>query len=227
MTEEQINICKDILERFIYNIRINEISQIIFTYYNKDYNILDIDVKDESHYNFEEVNQQIKAHILSQRNSFWRLNENKIKIVENLAINHPKEFETFKTFIERAWICDPAKQRERINKEENDKKREVSKQLKIILKDKYELYEEVIRLILEDTKIYPYKSDKIKVLLELELDVETIFFILQINDKWSSPRGYINKYLEERKLGILKKSIVIYELNSTIKHIIGQLKDKQ
>ena len=47
----------------------------------------------------------------------------------------------------------------------------------ISLEIQQEKYSKVVNLILNDTTDYPYKSDKIKVLLELELDVDTSLFL--------------------------------------------------
>ena len=115
--------------------------------------------------------------------------------------------------------------KEQEKKEQEAKEKDEAK-LRDILKNNYDLYKEVVTLILNDNSEYPYKSDKIKVLLELELDVETIFLLLQTKEKWTSPRGYINKYYEERKEGIKARKIAVYELGSTIKHITSQLKSK-
>ena len=150
-----------------------------------------------------------------------------MKIVESFCINNSEEFDKlFKEYIENLWTCSLKEQTKEFEREEKEAKERDDAKLKAILKDKYDLYKEVVTLILNDTQEYPYKSDKIKVLLELELDVDTITMILQTREKWISPRGYVNKYFEERKEGIKQRKIVVYELNSTIKHIMAQLKGK-
>lgn len=232
MTEEQISVCKEILKNFIYKIRISNIKQLVFHYYNdsemgkfKTYPVGTPEYYKS--FNYERTKGQIKKKILSARNNYWSLDESKLKIVENFCINSPKEFDKlFKEYIENLWTCSLKEQTKEFEKKEREIKEKENAQLKDILKDKFDLYKEVVTLILNDTSEYPYKSDKIKVLLEIELDVETIFMLLQTREKWISPRGYINKYAEERKEGIKQRKIVVYELNSTIQHIINQLKNR-
>lgn len=231
MTEEQISICKEILKKFIYKIRIGNIGQLVFHYYTES----EIDELETypvgtpeyyKSFDYERTKKQIKNKILSTKNNYWNLDESKLKIVESFCINAPKKFdELFKDYIENLWTCSLEEQIKEFEGKKREAKEKDDAKLKAILKDKYDIYKEVVTLILNDTQEYPYKSDKIKVLLELELDVDTIMMILQIREKWSSPRGYINKYFEARKEGIKQRKIVVYELNSTIKHIMTQLRN--
>lgn len=232
MTKEQEETCKDVLKRFVYKVRKSEVCQLIFHYYT------DSDFNDKmktypvntpgyfASFNAERTIYQIKKKILSVRNNYWNLEEGKIKLVESLCVNHPKEFENLKDYINSLWESNLAQQDKEFEKEEKELKEKDNAKLKSILKEKYNLLQEVVNLILSDTSEYPYKSDKIKVLLELELDVDTIFLILQTREKLISPRGYIDKYYKERQEGIKQRKIVQYELNSSIKHITNQLKGK-
>lgn len=230
MTEEQIDICKEILTKFIYKIKISDIGQLVFHYYTdsemdefKTYLVGTPEYYKS--FNYERTKRQIKKKILSVRNNYWSLDESKLKIVENFCINNSKEFDKlFKEYIENLWTCSLKEQTKEFERKKREEKEKDDAKLKAILKNKYDLYKEVVTLILNDTQEYPYKSDKIKILLELELDVDTITMILQTREKWSSPRGYVNKYFEERKEGIKQRKIVVYELNSTIKHIVTQLR---
>lgn len=232
MTKEQISICKEILKKFIYKIRINNISQLIFHYYTDsgmdEFKTYPVGTSEYyKSFNYERTKRQIKKKILSTRNNYWNLDESKLKIIESFCINNSKEFDKlFKEYIENLWTCSLKEQTKEFEKEEREAKEKDDAKLKAILKEKFDLYKEVVTLILNDTSEYPYKSDKIKILLELELDVDTIYLILAIKAKWMSPKGYINKYFEERKEGIKQRKIVVYELNSTIKHIISQLRSK-
>lgn len=232
MTKEQEEVCKDILKRFVYVIRKSDICQLIFHYYNDS----DINNKIETYpvntleyfasFNTERTKQQIKKKILSTRNNYWNFEETKIKIIEDICINHPKEFDSFSNYIDTLWKMDLSEQEREFEQKEKELKEKENNKLQSILKDKYALLNEVVTLILEDTSEYPYKSDKIKVLLELELDVDTIFLLLQMKEKWTSPRGYVDKYYKERQEGIKQKKVIEYELNSSIKHITNQLKFK-
>lgn len=233
LSDEQISICKEVLKKFIYKIKISGVCQLIFHYYNDSYDtdgFKTYKVDSPEYYqsfNFERTKRQIKKKILTKNNNYWRLEESKIKLLEDFCINNSKEFDNlFKNFIEYLWKMSLDKQKKEFEKELNEIKEKENSVLKTILKEKYDSLQEVIVLILEDTLEYPYKSDKIKILLELELDVETIYLILQTKEKWASPRGYINKYFEERKEGIKQKKIVVYELESTIKHLFSQLRNK-
>lgn len=230
MTEEQISICKEILKKFIYKIRIGDVGQLVFHYYTDsemdEFKTYPVGTPEYyKSFNYERTKRQIKKKILSTRNNYWNLDSSKLKIVESFCINNSKEFDKlFKEYIKNLWTCSLKEQTKEFEKEEREAKEKDNAQLRAILKDKFELYKEVVTLILNDTSEYPYKSDKIKVLLELELDVDTIYLILCTKEKWISPKGYINKYAEERKEGIKQRKIVVYELNSTIKHIMTQLR---
>ena len=235
MTEEQISICKEILKKFIYRVRYSlenggGVSELVFHYYTDsemdEFKTYPVNTPEfYASFNFERTKRQIRKKILTNKNDYWNLDESKAKILENFCINTPKEFDNlFKDYINYLWKCDLKKQEEEFRKQEQAEKEKDEAKLKAILKDKYDLYKEVVTLILNDTQEYPYKSDKIKVLLELELDVDTITMILQTREKWISPRGYVNKYFEERKEGIKQRKIVVYELNSTIKYIMTQLR---
>lgn len=235
MTEEQIKDCKETLKKFIYRVRYSlenggGISELVFHYYTDSemdkFKTYPVNTPEfYASFNFERTKRQIKKKILSNRNEYWNLSESQAKFLENFCINHSKEFDDlFKNYINYLWKCNLKAQEEEFLKQEQEIKEKENAQLKAILKDKFELYNEVVTLILNDTSEYPYKSDKIKVLLELELDVDTIYLILCTKEKWISPKGYINKYAEERKEGIKQRKIVVYELNSTIKHIMTQLR---
>lgn len=235
MTEEQISIYKEILKKFIYRVRHSlenggGVSKLVFHYYTDsemdEFKTYPVNTPEfYASFNFERTKRQIKKKILTNKNDYWNLDESKVKKLESFCINNPKEFDNlFKDYINYLWKCDLKKQEEEFRKQEQAEKEKDNAKLKVILQDKYDLYKEVVTLILNDTQEYPYKSDKIKVLLELELDVDTITMILQTREKWISPRGYVNKYFEERKEGIKQRKIVVYELNSTIKHIMAQLR---
>lgn len=237
MTEEQISICKEILKKFIYRVRHSlenggGISELVFHYYTDsemdEFKTYPVNTPEfYASFNFERTKRQIKKKILSNKNEYWNLNESQAKFLESFCINHSKEFDDlFKNYINYLWKCDLKVQEEEFLRQEQEIKEKENVQLKVILKEKFDLYKEVVTLILNDTSEYPYKSDKIKVLLELELDVDTIYLILATKEKWTSPKGYINKYSEERKEGIKQRKIVVYELNSTIKHITNQLRSK-
>lgn len=235
MTEEQISNCKEILKKFIYKVRNGlenggGVSELIFHYYTDseidEFKTYPINTPEFfASFNFERTKRQIRKRILTVRNEYWNLDETKAKFLESFCISHSKKFDTlFKEYINYLWKCNFKALREESKRKEKEDKEKDDKNLKIILGNKYDFYKEVVNLILNDTQEYPYKSDKIKVLLEIELDVETIFMLLQTKEKWISPRGYINKYAEERKEGIKQRKIVVYELNSTIKHIMAQLR---
>lgn len=232
LSEEQIDICKEVLKKFIYKIRIGGVFQMIFHYYSdsieEDDGCKTYKMNTPEYYasfNYERTKRQIKKKILSNRNNHWCLEEGKIKIIENLCIYHPDEFDNyFKKYIENLWTCSLNEQTEEFKKEKRELEEKNNHLLKVALgEDKYEKYCKVVNLILSDTINYPYKSDKIKVLLEIGLDIDTIFRVLQTNKKWNSPRSYVEKYYKERQEGIKQRKITVYELNSTIKHITNQL----
>lgn len=230
MTSEQIEICKEVLKKFIYRIRIGGVSQLVFHYYSDSLENRDktyqVDTPEYyASFNYDKTKKQIQRKILSNRNNYWHIDEKKIKIIENFCISHPKEFDNyFKKYINFLWTCSLKQQTEEFEKEKQETIEKNNTLLKIALgEDKYDLYYKVVNLVLNDTTDYPYKSDKIKVLLELELDVDTIFRVLQTKEKWSVPRSYVEKYFKERQEGIKQRKITVYELNSTIKHITNQL----
>lgn len=226
MTEEKISICKEILKNFIYKIRTNEICQLVFHYYtdsdrnDKNYPINTLEYSQS--FNFDKVKKQIRKKILSVRNNYWNLDENKIKLVENICINNSEEFEFLKEYIEDLWTSPLEEQIKEFEKKEKEIKEKEKASLKIALGDKYDTYEKIVTLILKDKIEYPYKSDKIKVLSEINLDIDTIFKVLQLKEKNLS-RSYVEKYNKE-KIEEIKQRKVIYELNSVIKNIISQLK---
>ena len=236
MTEEQIDVCKEILKKFIYKVRSSEINQYVFHYYTDSY----IDSESNSYktypvntpeyyksFNFDRTKRQIKTKILTNKSNYWNFDEKKVRILEDVCINHSEEFDNnLKEYIENLWTCSLEEQTKEFEKKEQEFKEKKNTLLKEALgTDKYNIYIEVINLILDDTVEYPYKSDKIKILLEIELDVETIFKILQTKEKWKSPRSYIEKYYKERQEGIKQRKINVYDLDSTIKHITNQLKN--
>lgn len=232
MTEQQIQLFKEILKKFIYKVRTDKVLQLVFHYHDNDFKreegfkTYPVNSPEYLHsFNFDRTKRQIRKKILSLKNNYWKLNESEVKELESFCINHPNKFdEIFKSYIEDLWICSLESQIKEFQQKEKREKEEENNRLKEILGERYDLYKEVIPLILKDTSEYPYKSDKIKILLELELDVDTIYLILLMKEKWTSPKGYINKYFEERKEGIKQRKIVVYELNSTIKHIKNQLR---
>lgn len=231
LSDEQISICKEVLKKFIYRVRIGGVTQMVFHYYSdsvEDDGCKTYKVDTPEYYasfNYARTKRQIKKKILSNRNNYWHIEEGKIKIIENFCISHPNEFDNyFKHYIENLWTCSLKEQTAEFEKEKKELEEKNNYLLKIALgEDKYEKYSKVVNLILNDITDYPYKSDKIKVLLELELDIDTIFRILQTNEKWKSPRSYVEKYYKERQEGIKQRKITVYELNSTIKHITNQL----
>lgn len=224
MTEEIKLICKEVLSDFIYKIRMeNSIYKIVYTYYISDYsqmmqgNIVKIGQ------NFESLKTQIKRKILTERNNYWALDIEKAKIVEDLAINHEKEFDSLKSLINSSFISDMKSQQREMEKKEQDLKNKEFNRLEEILKDKYEVYGKACYKIIHDEREFAYKSDKIKIFLEIGLDVDTIFYILSEYKKWVSPRSYIDKYNKERHQAILEGKKKRYDPQSVLKDVLRRL----
>lgn len=204
MTEEIKSICKEVLSDFIYKIRMeNSIYKIVYTYYISDYSQMMQGNITKIGQDFESLKIQIKRRILTERNNYWALDIEKAKVVEDLAINNEKEYDFLKPLINSLFKSDMKSQQKEMEKKEKDLKDKELNRLKEILKEKYEFYREVCYKIIHDEREFAYKSDKIKIFLEIGLDVDTIFYILSDYKKWMAPRSYIDKYSKERHQAIL------------------------
>lgn len=235
MTKEQIDVCKEVLKKFIYEIRTNEICELTFHYYSDNLNNSDCkfypfdSIEYKNSFDYNRTKKQISKKILTNKDSsiFWNLSEKDAKLLENFCINYPKDFDNlFKEYIDFLWKCDLKNQIKEFEQKEKEEKEKDIIFLKEILKEKYDVYSEIVNLILKDTVHYPYKSDKIKVLLELELNTDIIFDILQSKENLKSPKGYIEKYYKERQEGIKQNKITVYEFNSVFNNIYKKLKNR-
>lgn len=214
------DIIKEVLEKFIYKLRTNEICFIVFSHYTD--NPLEPFKGD---LNFDGITKQIKKGILTKSQNYWRNIELSKRIfLEKYISSKESEFKKeFGNYIAELCICDLSLQKEKIEKEKIEKINEENDKLKSILKQKYDTHKEVVSLILKDLKIYPYKSDKIKIFLELGLDVDTIHNVMNLKEKWVVQRGYVEKYDIERKDKIKKKEIYVYEMQSVIDDVLKKL----
>lgn len=214
--KEKYNIVKKVLKEFIFQLRTIDILKQIYTYYISDLSqVMGANSKHKTDLNFEGLKQQIRRKILSDRNNYWNLKDSEIKIVEEI-FQKDKEVNSFKNYINELLSTDlgaQIKEMEILKKEEDNKE---DARLKKILIPKEDLLLEAVKIILQNNREFPYKSDKIKALLSIELNTEQIFAILNGYERWLSPRGYIEKFKQERLTLIKEKKLKIYSLEDSI-----------
>lgn len=227
INQEQINIVKEVLSKFIFKIRIGGeygVCLLVYTYYCSSFSKY---TKDRPKLNFEGIKRQIKDKILTQTNNYWELEESKIKFVESFVLNKEKEFDSyFKDYINELLDIDVELQAKKFEDEEKEEQNRQDEQLKLILKERYSTYKQVVEVIMKDDLNYPCKSDKIKAFLEIKLDVDSIYFIMNRQEKWIVQRGYVDKYSREREQAIKDKKIKVYETQSVIDEIIRKSKQR-
>lgn len=214
--QEKYEIVKKVLKEFTFQLRTVDILKQVYTYYISDFNqLIGANCKSRANLNFEDLKQQIRRKILSDRNNYWHLKDSEIKIVEEI-FQKDEEAILFKDYIDKLFISDlntQIKEMEAIKKEESNKEDE---RLNKILYPKSDILLEPVKIILQNNREFPYKSDKIKSLLLIELNTEQIFAILSGYEKWSSPRGYIEKFRQERLNQIKEKKLKVYSLEDSI-----------
>lgn len=214
--EEKYNIVRKVLKEFIFQLRTIDILKQVYTYYISDLSqVMGTNSKHKTDLDFEGLKQQIRRKILSDRNNYWHLKDSEIKIVEEI-FQKDKEVNLFENYINELLSTDldaQIKEMETLKKEEDNKE---DARLKKILIPKEDLLLEAVKIILQNNREFPYKSDKIKALLSIELNTEQIFAILNGYEKWLSPRGYIEKFKQERLTLIKEKKLKIYSLEDSI-----------
>lgn len=219
-TEEEGKKIQFVLNEVIYQIRSSQIMMQIFTYYVSDLDQMLVKNRVKIELNFEGLKTQIKRKILSQRNNYWGLNDEDIKIVEKAC--EDSSIDQFKDFINgclKSNLAEKEAEREYLVKQKDEKEKDF---IKSILKDKYDLLGEAVLHIIKENRAFPYKSDKIKGFLELEFNPETIFLLMNSYPKLASPIGYINKYKEEREELIKSRKIPLRTIECAIDFIKRQ-----
>lgn len=228
MTEELKQICKEVLTKVIYQIRNQgSVAGLVYTYYVSDPSQMVEKNKIIIKKDFDSLKIQIRRKILTQCNNYWGLEDSKVKAVEDLVLYHEDEFDTLKDMITDLFGADMKAQRQAMEKAEEDSKAREFKQFKEVLKDRYDMYKDVCYKIIHDDREFACKSDKIKIFLEIGLDVDSITLLLLNYEKWIVQRSYVEKYRKERHQAILEGKIKKYEPQSVIENVLKRLHNVQ
>lgn len=193
LNSEQVNIVKDILHSFIFKIRIPSVLNFVYKYYISDNSQLNEGNRVKIDLDFKSIKLQINRNILSQRNNYWNLNDSGISLLEQ----NQYILDELKEYIETLLESDLEKQLKEIEKREQEEENKEDEKLLSILSPK-EILLPIVKKILKDSREYPYKSDKIKILLAVHLNVDQIYAILANYEKFAATRSYIDKYRQER-----------------------------
>lgn len=226
-TIEQEKIIKNVVKSVIFQIRkggsvkTGGVYDILYTYHISDFSQQLECNKIEIKHNYECFKLQIQRKLLSQCNNYWKLKDSELRLIEE-SINK-KEFENFKPYIEYLWNCNLKNIEKEIELEEENKISEKNEKIKKILGNKYESYKDLIPAILESKREYPYKSDKIKIFLDLYLNSDEIFRIMNNYEQWRVTYSYVEKYRIERMDLIKEGKKKIYDKDYLFKSIRNKL----
>ncbi|QIG64919.1 hypothetical protein SJC03_245 [Bacteroides phage SJC03] len=217
MELEKKTIVENVLNTFIFRIKVSPILLTVYKYYVSDQSQMSDGNRVKIDLNFDSIKLQIKRKILSQKNNYWNIKDSEVKIVEDLK---DEEFDTFKNFINKCLKENLDSQIKEMEMKEEAEKSEEENRIKKILYPKEDLLFEAVKKIIENNREFPYKSDKIKAFLSIALNTEQIYAILAGYENLVSQMGYIEKFRQERINQISEGKIKVYPQEESVRIIM-------
>lgn len=216
MEQLDINKIKNILKVFVVKIKSFDILGLVYKYYISDYNQINNKCNEMS-YDF--LIKQLNRKILSEKNDYWELKLSDIKLVEdNLNILNTKDIKSYIDYLFNSMNI--SEELRKIDIQDKNVEEKKSNKIKDILSPRDNILLKPVEKIINNNREWPYKSDKIKSLLNLTLSIDQIFNILFDYESLRAQRSYIEKYDKERKENIDNGKIKIYPLEDRIKEVL-------
>ena len=194
---EEREVVLRVIEKFCFDIK-HDILKIVFENFVNDVSQMLEENVIPIGYNFESVELQIcQRHIIQDRNNYWHLQPTEIKSLESYLSKHKNSLIELKSEIEGFLGSSYQSQRDKFGLIEKEKEQKEFDFVFDIL-DKDEVKTKKAFIIIRDNKEYPYKSDKVKALLNIFCNVDQIFFILNHWETLVVQRNYVEKYYKEK-----------------------------
>ena len=197
ITEQDKQTIKRVLKSIVFSIRKVDVCYKIYKYYTSDFSQR-IGNRIPIKMDFDSLELQIKRKLISnQLDPYFReIKTSEAKLVEDYAIKYGlKEFEDYINNLWKYHLEDfEREQQEEVQQKQNLEDEFLSK----ILYPKENILLKAVKCILNNSLEYKYKSDKVKAFLDIQLNTEQIFSIMNNYEDLNVNRSYIEKFKAER-----------------------------
>lgn len=218
LTEQEEKSIKSTLKKFVFSLRNSTVTYKVFKYYTQTFEERLSKSRAKIEFDFEGIELQIKRKILSSHSSdpYWsNIKTSEVSLLESfVSVNGLSSFKDYINELLKYNISD-------FKKEQKEEQKELEsledKNLIKFLAPKEDLLLIPVKNILKNNIEFKYKSDKVKALLDIQLNSDQIFGILSNYEDFVVTRSYIEKFKAERQQMIIENKIKSYPQEEAVK----------